>query len=202
MLTVSLVVLGTWQDTQLIEEFVPRTTAWTVFPRVPDLQILGIERSISEQPHSGPLGWAGLGQSVLHKSLANLQQLLNGIILELWLRWAQAVMAGSPSNSHSDNYTGFKLFSTLHPQSNFRINLRFDRELVAVSRRPGIACWACLVLVIIPVAGPTHLRSRALSSVATQGRKSINQSIRAHLIKGNKGSGHLSPPRSVRPVER
>lgn len=43
-------------------------------------------------------------------------------------------MAGSPSNSHSDNYTGFKLFTTLRPQSNFRINLRFDRELVEVSQ--------------------------------------------------------------------
>lgn len=133
--------------TQLIEEFVPRTTAWTVFPGYPALQILGIERSVSEQPHSGPLGWASLGRAVLHESLANLRQLLNGNILELWLRWAQAVMAGSPSNSHSDNYTGFKLFSTLHPQSNFRINLRFDRELVAVSRRLGITCWACLALL-------------------------------------------------------
>lgn len=43
-------------------------------------------------------------------------------------------MAGSPSNSHSDNYTGFKLFTTLHPQSNFRINLRFDKKPVAVSQ--------------------------------------------------------------------
>lgn len=41
-------------------------------------------------------------------------------------------MARSRGNSHSDNYTGFKLFATLHPQSNFRINLRFDRELVEV----------------------------------------------------------------------
>lgn len=41
-------------------------------------------------------------------------------------------MARSPSNSHSDNYTGFKLFTTLRPQSNFRINLRFDREPVEV----------------------------------------------------------------------
>lgn len=41
---------------------------------------------------------------------------------------------GSPSNGHSDNYTGFKLFTTFRPQSNFKINLRFDRELVAVSR--------------------------------------------------------------------
>lgn len=65
-----------------------------------------------------------------------------------------------------------------------------------------MACWACLVLVIIPVAGLVHLGSRALSSVATQGRKSINQSMRAHLIKGNKGSGHLIPPCGVRLVER
>lgn len=43
-------------------------------------------------------------------------------------------MAGSPSNSHSDNYTGFKLFTTLHPQSNFRINLRFDKEPVEISQ--------------------------------------------------------------------
>lgn len=43
-------------------------------------------------------------------------------------------MAGSTSNSHSENYTGFKLFTTLRPQSNFRINVRFDRELVEVSR--------------------------------------------------------------------
>lgn len=42
-------------------------------------------------------------------------------------------MSGSPSNSHSDNYMDFKLFTTLCPQSNFRINLRFDRELVEVS---------------------------------------------------------------------
>lgn len=29
---------------------------------------------------------------------------------------------------------GFKLFTTLRPQSNFRINLRFDRELVEASQ--------------------------------------------------------------------
>lgn len=38
-----------------------------------------------------------------------------------------------------------------------------------------MACWACLMLVIIPVAGLAHLGSRALSSVASG--KKINQSI-------------------------
>ena len=52
-------------------------------------------------------------------------------------------MARSPSNSHSDNYMGFKLFTTLRPQSNFRINLRFDREPVEVSQ-PWDGAWGLL----------------------------------------------------------
>lgn len=37
----------------------------------------------------------------------------------------------APSNDCSDNYMDFKLFTTLHLQSNFKINLRFDKELAA-----------------------------------------------------------------------
>lgn len=44
--------------------------------------------------------------------------------------WYQGLMP-APSNGCSDNYMDFKLFTTLCPQSNFRINLGFDKELVA-----------------------------------------------------------------------
>jgi hypothetical protein len=57
-----------------------------------------------------------------------------------------------------------------------------------------MSCWACLALVIIPVAGPVHLGGGGTVLSAAQGRKSISQSMSTHLIKGNKGSGNLVPP--------
>lgn len=102
----------------------------------------------------------------------------------------------APSNSSSDNYAGFKLFATLCPQSNFRINLRFDRELVVVL--PASNC----VLGLLRACYHSRGRPRAPGEqdrwlLQLGGEKSIDQSMRAHLIKGNKGSGCLMPLGSV-----
>lgn len=89
--------------------------------------------------------------------------------------WSQVVMARSPSNSHSHNYTGLKLFTTLRPQSNFRINLRFDGELVEV-----LKTWN-VMLGLLNAPSNSSGRPRvpgawgAVLSLATQGRKSISQ---------------------------
>lgn len=84
-------------------------------------------------------------------------------------------MARPPSNSHSDNYTGFKLFATLRPQSNFRINLRFDRELAEVWQTWN-GVLGLLTAFIIPMAGLAHLGSRGPVPSCNSGKK-ISQSI-------------------------
>lgn len=78
------------------------------------------------------------GRSVLPES--QVPSGINCFVVQLPLRpfrWSRAAVARSPSNSHSDNYTGFKLFTTLRPQSNFKINLRSDGELADLEWRAG-----------------------------------------------------------------
>lgn len=85
------------------------------------------------------------------------------------------MMSGSPGNSHSDNYMDFKLFTTLRPQSNFRINLRFDRELVEVSwARHGVL--GLLSACCHSGGRPAHLGSRGTVLCCNSGKK-INPSV-------------------------
>lgn len=82
----------------------------------------------------------------------------------------------APSNGCSDNYMDFKLFTTLCPQSNFRINLRVDKELVA-----ALQAWSD-VLGLLSTCYNSSGRpwapgeQRAVPSAA-QERKKINLSI-------------------------
>lgn len=94
--------------------------------------------------------------------------------------WPLHMVSGpdaSPSNGCSDNYMDFKLFTTLCPQSNFRINLRVDKELVAV-----LQAWSDMLGLLSTCYNSSGRpwapgEQGAAPSAAQERKKSINLSI-------------------------
>lgn len=80
-----------------------------------------------------------------------------------------------PSTSCSDDYKGFQLFSTLCPQSNFRINLRFHREPAE-----GLQAWKGMLGLLSAhynSHGRPHIPGEQSTVLSCNSGKKINQSI-------------------------